>query len=399
MGSSPLARGLHPTGTLVHLSFGIIPARAGFTACEAGAYEVGADHPRSRGVYQTRRQPYASAPGSSPLARGLRLGLCQRVSRQGIIPARAGFTCKARLRNSLNADHPRSRGVYRGRGLSEHSTPGSSPLARGLPLHERELAALLGIIPARAGFTLALRSSLLRCMDHPRSRGVYLRGPDVARTVAGSSPLARGLPAVAFGAEDSAGIIPARTGFTRCSRCFCRFQWDHPRSRGVYCLLSSTGAHCLGSSPLARGLHRVAAQPGRHKRIIPARAGFTRDRRVTVSASWDHPRSRGVYGLGVVAGVGQGGSSPLARGLRDSGDIDGFLSGIIPARAGFTWGGSVRPAAWRIIPARAGFTLYSNTGACGSGGSSPLARGLPVISAAIGVPFGIIPARAGFTQS
>ena len=50
-------------------------------------------------------------------------------------------------------DHPRSRGVYQDRNLRYPLGDGSSPLARGLrPLPER-LAAVLGIIPARAGFT------------------------------------------------------------------------------------------------------------------------------------------------------------------------------------------------------------------------------------------------------
>ena len=50
---------------------------------------------------------------------------------------------------------------------------------------------------------------------------------------------------------------------------------DHPRSRGVYRPSSSSSEMIPGSSPLARGL---LAPPRRclcHRRIIPARAGFT----------------------------------------------------------------------------------------------------------------------------
>ena len=70
-----------------------------------------------------------------------------------IIPARAGFTSGALLPTEVARDHPRSRGVY------THSDPnptlygGSSPLARGLQGEEAGLEALVGIIPARAGFT------------------------------------------------------------------------------------------------------------------------------------------------------------------------------------------------------------------------------------------------------
>ncbi len=70
--------------------------------------------------------------------------------------------------------------------------------------------------------------------------------------------------------------------------------------------------------------------------IIPARAGFTRGGPLSVTRWRDHPRSRGVYAeLGYVWEE-DGGSSPLARGLRPvSAPMIGII-GIIPARAGFT---------------------------------------------------------------
>ena len=71
-------------------------------------------------------------------------------------------------------------------------------------------------------------------------------------------------------------------------------------------------------------------------RIIPARAGFTSRLRATSSTSRDHPRSRGVYfGLDPNSPL-TGGSSPLARGLPRLLAGAGHLPRIIPARAGFT---------------------------------------------------------------
>ena len=70
--------------------------------------------------------------------------------------------------------------------------------------------------------------------------------------------------------------------------------------------------------------------------IIPARAGFTCSCKYGRAAIRDHPRSRGVYGPVVRAYTLTQGSSPLARGLPF------ILAGIedrdriIPARAGFT---------------------------------------------------------------
>ena len=91
---------------------GIIPARAGFTPPPASAPRPWSDHPRSRGVYALTFALLAMASGSSPLARGLRRNrdLAHGVLR--IIPARAGFTHTIERKETTNADHPRSRGVY-----------------------------------------------------------------------------------------------------------------------------------------------------------------------------------------------------------------------------------------------------------------------------------------------
>ena len=131
-GSSPLARGLrvgeHPGG---HPA-GIIPARAGFTSTGGSGRTTRSDHPRSRGVYWRWRTICCGGRGSSPLARGLRGHRRPGGHRLGIIPARAGFTeCRSRLPSS-HPDHPRSRGVYSRAGTAFSSAPGSSPLARGL---------------------------------------------------------------------------------------------------------------------------------------------------------------------------------------------------------------------------------------------------------------------------
>ena len=214
---------------------GIIPARAGFTPRPARGGRAGRDHPRSRGVYRMGGGALGPAPGSSPLARGLRDRLPPGDDLRGIIPARAGFT--------YEPDHH-----YR----YDH---GSSPLARGL----RPARPVGGrgdrIIPARAGFTVS--------------------GSEDAAIAFGSSPLARGLRV------------------RRSSR--PRRAPDHPRSRGVYKLREDFEGSAFGSSPLARGLQAVLVPELVRARIIPARAGFTRTRRGRTRRPRDHPRSRGVY--------------------------------------------------------------------------------------------------------
>ena len=51
------------------------------------------------------------------------------------------------------------------------------------------------------------------------------------------------------------GIIPARAGFTSDDRGAHRVFLDHPRSRGVYSAIRPYLDRNPGSSPLARGLH------------------------------------------------------------------------------------------------------------------------------------------------
>ena len=213
--------------------------------------------------------------GSSPLARGL-LVLCFRfVARRGIIPARAGFTRCRTDRQPIRRDHPRSRGVYAFQGDGRHGQDGSSPLARGLPIHRRNTESRRRIIPARAGFTPVIRESVHSHEDHPRSRGVYHAPSERASDFAGSSPLARGLPILDFSRLMMRGIIPARAGFTLPLSYYVWRTTDHPRSRGVYADSASSDTGHSGSSPLARGLHQNSTPFTGGRGIIPARAGFT----------------------------------------------------------------------------------------------------------------------------
>ena len=315
---------------------GIIPARAGFTRQWPRACRQQWDHPRSRGVYPVTCNAVHRPWGSSPLARGLlrRAGLLDGIV--GIIPARAGFTHHLRRDRACCRDHPRSRGVYENPLAFPHSPWGSSPLARGLLSKQTKYSPPTRIIPARAGFTPSPQASPSCRRDHPRSRGVYHKSFLLVARGPGSSPLARGLPHRGPRPRDHRGIIPARAGFTHRKRTPFHPSADHPRSRGVYHLPFTFYACGLGSSPLARGLPCDGLGCGAGRRIIPARAGFTRGGARGWHAVRDHPRSRGVYRELRGGQVASRGSSPLARGLRSARGRKGAHGGIIPARAGFT---------------------------------------------------------------
>ena len=233
-GSSPLARGLLRRRPPRTAREGIIPARAGFTTRTAAAWRASTDHPRSRGVYVAAAWKQTAAAGSSPLARGLRDEPPALPDRLRIIPARAGFTRRRTARGPDHGDHPRSRGVYGTWPWSSPTDRGSSPLARGLHVILSSGAEGGGIIPARAGFTWRARSTGTWCPDHPRSRGVYSTLFDANWAVMGSSPLARGLRPTRRSGQYRARIIPARAGFTTPRRSSPPTSADHPRSRGVY---------------------------------------------------------------------------------------------------------------------------------------------------------------------
>ena len=438
IGSSPLARGLQGSRGDALAPHRIIPARAGFTHSARPARAHAQDHPRSRGVYSARMETPRSSIGSSPLARGLH-ALFGGVGEQGgIIPARAGFTFGGRHRRASTKDHPRSRGVYRRGRLQGHHLSGSSPLARGLLLLQNDPGLPAGIIPARAGFTLARLSRRSREADHPRSRGVYRAESSLSSASSGSSPLARGLRSIGWRTTRADGIIPARAGFTPSPmvtaagpvgssplarglhprrRPTGRAMWiiparagftldglgqppgrrDHPRSRGVYCRGADSNRPAGGSSPLARGLPKPPSMEPRTARIIPARAGFTGDSQPRRPRLRDHPRSRGVYGVEPPLRPSRLGSSPLARGLRRHAPGPDSGVGIIPARAGFTCGGGGRGRGGRDHPRSRGvYSQWAVHPALGVG-SSPLARGLPPSKAYPAPIIRIIPARAGFT--
>ena len=277
-----------------------------------------------------------SCPGSSPLARGLHLRHPGNGVDVRIIPARAGFTRRRSSTSSSRRDHPRSRGVYDVTFRPYHYRTGSSPLARGLRDRMAHRGRPRRIIPARAGFT-EQRSTPVRCpWDHPRSRGVYTSAAWAQDLDAGSSPLARGLPLDAARGLPHSGIIPARAGFTAGHPHGDETTPDHPRSRGVYADDNSAFGNLAGSSPLARGLRGAHSLQESVGRIIPARAGFTSPRRRGSGRSPDHPRSRGVYGRKGRPPRSLVGSSPLARGLPLLGRRRRRAQGIIPARAGFT---------------------------------------------------------------
>jgi len=232
-GSSPLARGGPQRDAEDALDGGLIPARAGRTASRSASRSSIPAHPRSRGADARGVVVTLRHGGSSPLARG---GRCDRLSGAAalrLIPARAGRTRLPGEAWTEREAHPRSRGADLSEARKMAPDEGSSPLARGGPVIIADSLPEDRLIPARAGRTASSNPSGQGEGAHPRSRGADRKGNRVVVVGAGSSPLARGGPALSTQPTGSGRLIPARAGRTSAGSGRSRRPQAHPRSRGA----------------------------------------------------------------------------------------------------------------------------------------------------------------------
>jgi len=254
-GSSPRARGAPLLGDPRWLAPGIIPACAGSTGPSRAAGARRRDHPRVRGEHNHARYRVALAAGSSPRARGALAGRFRHRVVAGIIPACAGSTGQQRGAFGPFRDHPRVRGEHHRRRPRPVGRPGSSPRARGARGDRFGEGGDLGIIPACAGSTSLAPCLGGATRDHPRVRGEHCAASSRAAVWMGSSPRARGALRRQLQGRRLDGIIPACAGSTeRAVWNPCTWR-DHPRVRGEHSTSRVSLKAGLGSSPRARGAH------------------------------------------------------------------------------------------------------------------------------------------------
>ena len=194
--------------------------------------------------------------------------------------------------------------------------------------------------------------------------------------------------------------------------------WDHPRLRGEYSLKASLFCFCLGSPPLARGIHNTGWDDDNECRITPACAGNTKFFDVKCRDDRDHPRLRGEYSgepvyqyphKGITPACAgntnprlyisfaNSGSPPLARGIQESSNRTEDRARITPACAGNTHQEIVSQEEIRDHPRLRGEYRSIRISILASLGSPPLARGIhPPIEIHVFV-IGITPACAGNT--
>ena len=193
------------------------------------------------------------------------------------------------------------------------------------------------------------------------------------------------------------GLIPARAGTTVGVFAHGCFKRAHPRSRGDHLPRTRRTPPPRGSSPLARGPPKGFSKPWVTIGLIPARAGTTSLEAVVFPDFGAHPRSRGDHPLVVLVRFGRAGSSPLARGpplLEMRGES---VQGLIPARAGTTGVAAGAPSRCRAHPRSRGDHSGKPRAATRVNGSSPLARGPRNAQRTFDQKQGLIPARAGTT--
>ena len=171
-------------------------------------------HPRSRGDHGEPGNAEQEEKGSSPLARGPLMRILCRLSGSGLIPARAGTTGCGGVNFKVHGAHPRSRGDHASSATRTCFVVGSSPLARGPLNEERGFKSKHRLIPARAGTTGIVLLYGVPARAHPRSRGDHLGVLRLLMVSWGSSPLARGPREAGHVAWVDAGLIPARAGTT-----------------------------------------------------------------------------------------------------------------------------------------------------------------------------------------
>ena len=213
---------------------------------------------------------------------------------------------------------------------------GSSPHARGALRLARYPRKQVRIIPACAGSTARARGRPWPARDHPRMRGEHSVSLSFQASIMGSSPHARGAPGDLVPHTLEAGIIPACAGSTRRGPRHRSWTRDHPRMRGEHFWPSVRFLKIAGSSPHARGapLYHVAVLL--RVGIIPACAGSTCRPPTGSPCPWDHPRMRGEHWAIASVACWATGSSPHARGAPVVRRTHGRVFGIIPACAGST---------------------------------------------------------------
>ena len=194
-------------------------------------------------------------------------------------------------------------------------------------------------------------------------------------------------------------LIPARAGKTDRPCRSGRTAPAHPRAGGENEIARAEDVNANGSSPRGRGKRRRRRVLGFLSRLIPARAGKTTSPDPNSDAIWAHPRAGGENSINRSHTGARGGSSPRGRGKHNDVTPGGLHLGLIPARAGKTRRGGLHLRGAGAHPRAGGENRVARIRPRWWVGSSPRGRGKPADRALSGKWSGLIPARAGKTRA
>ncbi len=218
-----------------------------------------------------------------------------RIAAARFIPAGAGNTPHPPRHRPAASVHPRRRGEHARPKSQNVCTGGSSPQARGT-LAPNDVDALeRRFIPAGAGNTRIAATYRENLSVHPRRRGEHSTAAPCIRPADGSSPQARGTQGARLDYDWQQRFIPAGAGNTRYPKDAPDTQPVHPRRRGEHDLCEHDTLPYGGSSPQARGTRESCGLPLLSWRFIPAGAGNTFPVRIYSGLFSVHPRRRGEH--------------------------------------------------------------------------------------------------------
>ena len=215
-------------------------------------------------------------------------------------------------------------------------TSGSSPRGRGKRSLAGDLDERVRLIPARAGKTRARRPQRVVPTAHPRVGGENVEAARAYYNPGGSSPRGRGKLILSTDRESKLGLIPAWAGKTTLDDLAARGVQAHPRVGGENSACRGSARAVEGSSPRGRGKPHAEGLPVSATGLIPARAGKTYGSHTLTVPSWAHPRVGGENELMAFATSSFVGSSPRGRGKPAKIFPAHHLLRLIPARAGKT---------------------------------------------------------------
>ena len=253
-------------------------------------------HPRPRGEHYNRAYDDHIRIGSSPPTRGTLWDVDHLLG--------------------LSTVHPRPRGEHEPSRSGASISVGSSPPTRGTHFRCFRFSVIHRFIPAHAGNTFFGSLFPKPLAVHPRPRGEHVLRVDV------------------LVAEYR--FIPAHAGNTSFRSRPSYYLTVHPRPRGEHGKERTEKTYNVGSSPPTRGTRQEPPTRPARKRFIPAHAGNTRIRRVTVVNISVHPRPRGEHTACRESILSTCGSSPPTRGTQPFYVVSRHWPRFIPAHAGNT---------------------------------------------------------------